>query len=155
MTWLSKGLKDLLNFTVEYLKHMSEFLRLVQNETGRGVSQHKIAKQGRLVPEMIYQIEQRDLTLLKVGKLCKGVDVSRWVRRFTARDFKIDTEKVSTLQEQEKERQKRKRKKEGASGTSKKTKAQTTTTQMEGDESDDTAENEDDSSSDEEAAEES
>lgn len=70
------------------------------------------------------QMEQCDVHLLKLGKLCKGLfDVTKWVTHRVDRDFRIDRKVVSSCQQEEAEarerKAKRKLKREKPSGKTK------------------------------------
>ena len=52
-------------------------------------------KQGKLIPDLIYVIEQYEARLIQINKRTKGVvNLSMYVRRSTARDFRIDSSKL-------------------------------------------------------------
>lgn len=67
----------------------------------------------------LLQIEECDVQLLLLGKLCKGsLDLPKWVTSRVDRDFRIDQKVVAVCQEEVRAtRQKRKR---GATGKNKK-----------------------------------
>ena len=53
-------------------------------------------KQAKLIPDLIYSIEQFEATLVQISKKTKGnVNLTMYVRRSTARDFRIDTNVLS------------------------------------------------------------
>ena len=52
-------------------------------------------KQAKLVPDVIFAIEQYEAKLIQVNKKTKGaVNLTMFVRRSTARDFRIDSVKL-------------------------------------------------------------
>ncbi|KAH9261530.1 hypothetical protein BASA81_000186 [Batrachochytrium salamandrivorans] len=66
------------------------------------------ASRNKLVPEVVFCLEQYEVMVLKASKGCQGSlsALGRFVRRTTARDFKVDLEKLKTaLGEQEDEEQ--------------------------------------------------
>ena len=74
-------------------------------------------KQAKLVPELIYTIEQYEATLIQVNKKTKGnVNLTMFIKRSTARDFRIDGEKLSRKMERreqnEEEKESKRRKDE-------------------------------------------
>lgn len=57
-------------------------------------------KQAKLVPELIYSIEQYETSLIQINKKTKGnVNLTMYIRRSTARDFRIDTTVLSKKME--------------------------------------------------------
>lgn len=63
-----------------------------------------IKKQAKLIPEVIFAIEQYEATLVQVNKKTKGnVNLTMYVRRSTARDFRIDMEKLNRKMERKDE----------------------------------------------------
>ncbi|TMW67109.1 hypothetical protein Poli38472_012225 [Pythium oligandrum] len=50
--------------------------------------------QSKLIPDVIYQLEQYDLTLIKLSKLCKGEDFSAWCKLRQSRDFRFNKERI-------------------------------------------------------------
>ena len=68
-------------------------------------SKGETMRDAKVIPEMVFNIEQYESVLLKASKICPEIQhLTKYVRRMTARDFKLDVNKVvSTLQEQEEE----------------------------------------------------
>ena len=53
-------------------------------------------KQAKLIPELIYAIEQFETSLIQISKKTKGnVNLTMFVRRSTTRDFRIDASVLS------------------------------------------------------------
>ena len=60
----------------------------------------QLARQGKLVPALIERMELVDLQLVTLGKLCaKTDDVHCFIKRSSARDFKIDHERLQEARE--------------------------------------------------------
>lgn len=57
----------------------------------------------KLVPEVVFCLEQYEVTLLKASKACGGSleALIKYVRRTTARDFRVDLDKLKTALEEE------------------------------------------------------
>jgi Fanconi anemia group I protein len=53
----------------------------------------KIVRESKLIPSLIFNIETFDLAVIRLDKLCKS-DLTKFLRRATARDFKIDDKLV-------------------------------------------------------------
>jgi Fanconi anemia group I protein len=53
----------------------------------------KIIRESKLIPSLIFNIETFDLAVIRLDKLCKS-DLTKFLRRATARDFKIDDKLV-------------------------------------------------------------
>ena len=70
-------------------------------------------------------MEECDVQLLLLGKLCKGsLDLPRWVSSRVDRDFRIDQAAIAGCQEQSRGlREKRKRKGKAGSGSASKKKS--------------------------------
>lgn len=68
---------------------------LIQTVQKQGSSDVHVRKQAKLVPELIFAIEQYEAKLIQVNKKTKGVvNLAMFVRRSTARDFRIDSAKL-------------------------------------------------------------
>lgn len=85
--------------------------------------------QRTLVSKCVTQVEQCDLHLLKLGKLCKGsLDLPKWVTNRVDRDFRFDRNMLATCQEEARASRARKqskggkRKGKGSDSANKKTK---------------------------------
>ncbi|RHZ24891.1 hypothetical protein DYB31_012450, partial [Aphanomyces astaci] len=61
--------------------------------------QRKGRQDAKLIPDLIFQVEQYDVVIIKLSKLCKvrSVNFSRWCVRRQARDFKLNMDTVSRL----------------------------------------------------------
>lgn len=71
-------------------------------------------KQAKLIPDLIYAIEQLETTLIQISKKTKGnVNLTMYVRRSTTRDFRIDTSVLSKKIENREEREEREEGEEG------------------------------------------
>ncbi|RHY31973.1 hypothetical protein DYB32_002989 [Aphanomyces invadans] len=57
----------------------------------------KLHPDAKLIPDLIYQVEQYDVVIIKLSKLCKNVNFTRWCVRRQARDFKLNPDKVSRI----------------------------------------------------------
>ena len=74
-------------------------------------------KQAKLIPDLIYAIEQLETTFIQINKKTKGtVNLTMYVRRSTTRDFRIDTSVLSKKIENREERQERQEREEGEEG---------------------------------------
>lgn len=61
-----------------------------------GKKDSHVKKQAKLIPDLIYSIEQLEATLVQTSKKTKGnVNLTMYVRRSTSRDFRIDTNVLS------------------------------------------------------------
>lgn len=68
---------------------------LIQNVQKQSSSEAHVRKQAKLVPDVIFAIEQYEAKLVQVNKKTKGaVNLTMFVRRSTARDFRIDSAKL-------------------------------------------------------------
>ena len=91
VTKLTEAVCSRLTPTVYSLIH------LVQRPGSKDIH---LKKQAKLVPELIYTIEQYEATLIQVNKKTKGnVNLTMFIKRSTARDFRIDGEKLSRKME--------------------------------------------------------
>eukprot|EP00696_Hemimastix_kukwesjijk_P003217 gnl/Hemi2/13958_TR4747_c0_g1_i1.p1 gnl/Hemi2/13958_TR4747_c0_g1~~gnl/Hemi2/13958_TR4747_c0_g1_i1.p1 ORF type:complete len:347 (+),score=58.31 gnl/Hemi2/13958_TR4747_c0_g1_i1:339-1379(+) len=72
------------------------FLTNMQNRPAGEESAAKVAREARLIPSMIFGIEQYEGCLMKLSKQCK-TDLLRNFKRSTARDFKLDAKVMSQL----------------------------------------------------------
>nr|CCA24332.1 Fanconi anemia putative [Albugo laibachii Nc14] len=50
--------------------------------------------QARLIPEVIFALEQFDTALIRLSRLCKGVDFSVWCRLRQSRDFHLNRDRI-------------------------------------------------------------
>ena len=67
-------------------------IHIIEKQDNSGVH---VRKQGKLIPDLIYVIEQYEARLIQINKRTKGVvNLSMYVRRSTARDFRIDSSKL-------------------------------------------------------------
>uniref|UniRef100_A0A7S0EJ42 FANCI solenoid 4 domain-containing protein n=1 Tax=Hanusia phi TaxID=3032 RepID=A0A7S0EJ42_9CRYP len=65
-------------------------IRYTQVEQERTLKQ-KISKEERLIPNLIFQVESLEATLIRIQRECKNkLDLMKHFKRSTARDFKID-----------------------------------------------------------------
>lgn len=74
-----------------------------------------VKKQAKLIPDLIYSIEQFEATLVQISKKTKGnVNLTMYVRRSTARDFRIDatvlSRKIEAKENDENENDKKRQK---------------------------------------------
>ena len=68
---------------------------VIQTVQKQGNSDVHVRKQAKLVPDVIFAIEQYEAKLIQVNKKTKGaVNLTMFVRRSTARDFRIDSVKL-------------------------------------------------------------
>ena len=88
-------------------------IHLVQKPGSKDVH---LKRQAKLIPDLIYTIEQYEATLIQVNKKTKGgINLTLSLKRSTARDFRIDGEKLSRRiekREQSEEDESSKRRKE-------------------------------------------
>lgn len=108
MTKLTQAVCNKLTPTVYSL------IQLVQRPGSKDIH---LKKQAKLVPDLIYTIEQYEATLIQVNKKTKGaVNLTMYIKRSTARDFRIDGEKLSRKMERreqnEEEKESKRRKDE-------------------------------------------
>ncbi|CAB1119943.1 unnamed protein product [Ectocarpus sp. CCAP 1310/34] len=136
--YIGAGLKHVLATKQGFTKALQELLPNLNGEdettktknkmTKNNVTKNSITRQSRLVPALIFQIEECDVQLLLLGKLCKGsLDLPKWVTSRVDRDFRINQKVVAECQEEVRaSRQKRKReatgKKKKDTGSAKKKK---------------------------------
>ncbi|CAM9831866.1 unnamed protein product, partial [Ectocarpus sp. 8 AP-2014] len=122
--YIGAGLKHLLATKQGFTKVLQELLPNLDGEDemtknkmtkNNATTKNSITRQSRLVPALIFQIEECDVQLLLLGKQCKGsLDLPKWVTSRVDRDFRIDQKVVAECQEEVRaSRQKRKR---GATG---------------------------------------
>ncbi|CAM9603113.1 unnamed protein product, partial [Discosporangium mesarthrocarpum] len=110
MAWVGGGLRRVLDFKRPFTRDLQDLLPVLAGETGRGATRKKITRQSRLVPGLVFQVEQCDVQLLKLGKLCRGsLDLSRWVTHRLDRDFKIHASVIAGCQEELRESREKKR----------------------------------------------
>ncbi|CAM9101628.1 unnamed protein product [Chrysoparadoxa australica] len=123
--WVGGGLKQVLEMKRGFTQHLFEFLPAVHNQEAEGggrASSSKLAKRARLLPDLVYQIEQLDVHLMKLKEQSKSkVLVDKWLAKAVVRDFKISEHDLKKLKKESK--QKRKRKDLGAGGSKGKKKA--------------------------------
>lgn len=84
----------------------SEAPRKPKSRAKKPAAASSSASRNKLVPEVVFCLEQYEVMVLKASKGCQGSlsALERFVRRTTARDFKVDLEKLKTaLGEQEEE----------------------------------------------------
>ncbi|OQR84988.1 hypothetical protein ACHHYP_12464 [Achlya hypogyna] len=55
------------------------------------------AQEAKLIPDVIFQVEQLDVGIIKLSKRCKGDSFKRWCIRRQARDFRINQDKVQSM----------------------------------------------------------
>ncbi len=99
------------------LNHLHKALDRQQADGAGMGMRSQLSKHAKLVPELIYQIEQWDLQLIKLAGVVKDPsEVRRFIKRTDARDFKIvvrgdadDHRGDEDNEEGEKERRKRSR----------------------------------------------
>eukprot|EP00903_Cladosiphon_okamuranus_P008699 g8335.t1 len=111
------GLKHVLAAKQGFTRALQAILPKLEAEEEK-VTKNVITRQSRLVPSLVFQMEECDVQLLLLGKLCKGsLDLPKWVTSRVDRDFRIDQGKIDYFQDKARtEREKRKR---GAGGKDK------------------------------------
>ena len=72
-------------------------------------SKAKLIRESRLIPELVFQIEQLDHLIIKYSKTTKS-NIDIFLKRRAARDFKIDREEVDAVADNGKDSKKEKRK---------------------------------------------
>ncbi|EQC25899.1 hypothetical protein SDRG_16271 [Saprolegnia diclina VS20] len=55
------------------------------------------AQEAKLIPDVIFQVEQYDVGIIKLSKRCKTTNFKRWCIRRQARDFRINQDKVQVI----------------------------------------------------------
>ncbi|KDO26465.1 hypothetical protein SPRG_08268 [Saprolegnia parasitica CBS 223.65] len=55
------------------------------------------AQEAKLIPDVIYQVEQYDVGIIKLSKRCKTTNFKRWCIRRQARDFRFNQDKVQVI----------------------------------------------------------
>ncbi|GLD98113.1 hypothetical protein PINS_up006810 [Pythium insidiosum] len=53
-----------------------------------------VTGQSKLIPDVIFQLEQYDLALIKLSKICRGQDFSAWCKLRQSRDFRLNRERI-------------------------------------------------------------
>lgn len=53
-----------------------------------------VPMQSRVIPEVIFALEQFDTALIRLSRLCKGVDFSIWCRLRQSRDFRLNRDRI-------------------------------------------------------------
>ncbi|CAM9527283.1 unnamed protein product [Ectocarpus fasciculatus] len=115
--YIGAGLKHVLATKHGFTKALHELLPKLSGEDK--TTKNNITRQSRLVPALVFQIEECDVQLLLLGKLCKGsLDLPKWVTSRVDRDFRINLNAVAGCQEEV--RATRKKRKHGADGKKKK-----------------------------------
>ncbi|KAF0719696.1 Aste57867_862 [Aphanomyces stellatus] len=72
-----------------------EFIGCIHDDIQRQAStKAKATPDAKLIPDLIFQVEQYDVVIIKLSKLCKGVNFNRWCLRRQARDFKLNRDAV-------------------------------------------------------------
>ena len=73
------------------------------------MSKSKIARERKLIPQLIFQLEQFELAVIRLGKVTK-TDLAKYLKRATTRDFKVDAGEIarSLVRQQESEKEKEK-----------------------------------------------
>jgi hypothetical protein len=80
-------------------------------------SKAKLSRESRLVPELVYQIEQLDHFIIKYSKATKS-NLDVYLKRRAARDFKIDKEEVEALVDPNSDKSKEKKSKRKSNAVS-------------------------------------
>eukprot|EP00455_Lapot_gusevi_P015226 TRINITY_DN1768_c0_g2_i1.p1 TRINITY_DN1768_c0_g2~~TRINITY_DN1768_c0_g2_i1.p1 ORF type:complete len:275 (-),score=77.31 TRINITY_DN1768_c0_g2_i1:165-989(-) len=104
----SKKYLRLVEFSCKNLtRHVyALILHLQSNQAGDAeATKFKIVRERRLIPNLIFQLEQHEHMMIKLSKITK-VDLSRWMKRSTARDFRINLEELSRRSGNDKDKDK-------------------------------------------------
>ncbi|GAB5357533.1 hypothetical protein AAMO2058_000382600 [Amorphochlora amoebiformis] len=91
------------------------FILYLQQEEGKNETNAKIAREARIIPNLIFQLEQYEQYVIKLAKASK-TDLTKWMKHTTNRDFRIvgleDLERKKEEEEKAKLERKKKRKKD-------------------------------------------
>eukprot|EP00752_Nemacystus_decipiens_P005128 g4653.t1 len=116
--YVGAGLKHVLAAKQGFTKTLQTLLPKLEGERQDEVTKNIITRQSRLVPSLIFQMEECDVRLLLLGKLCKGsLDLPKWITSRADRDFRIAQDKIAECQD--KAREQREKRKRPAGGKSK------------------------------------
>ncbi|KAH9193542.1 hypothetical protein AeNC1_004488 [Aphanomyces euteiches] len=105
-TTVREPVRRFLDATSRHLTPMVLQFIACNHEENKRLAQTKKSKKNpdaKLIPDLIFQIEQYDVMIIKLSKLCKTVNFSRWCERRQARDFKINADKVMSVLPQDHE----------------------------------------------------
>lgn len=82
---LTSGFYEMLSYQQKYA---------VDDDSSATINREKF-----LVPNIIYQVEQFEHYVIKLSQQSK-IDMTRWLKRSTSRDFRIDANELARLQEE-------------------------------------------------------
>eukprot|EP00953_Heterococcus_sp_UTEX-ZZ885_P006304 3858-Heterococcus_DN1.PRE.1 len=124
-----RATERLLEYKKGFTEHVTMFIGYVNSpdccEAAAG-SATRSARRAKLIPELVYQVEQCDTLLLKLARLCTAnghpVEAQQWVARSTARDFTIKQNDVNKVQQQAKAKETAKKRKAESKASSNSTK---------------------------------
>ena len=88
-----------------------------QQDSASSASTSKITKEARIIPNLIYCVEQCEQHTIKLTKN-SNMDLTRWMRHSTARDFRIITANL-TMETDDKDKEKNHGKKSKGKGQAK------------------------------------
>ena len=118
----SSALKGFLDELHKHFRcHVAQFIQWYHNQGKEGMTASRIKRQTRTIPNLISQIEELDVVIIKMANLTKKEDASaQWgayIRRTRALDFRFIASKIE--EEQENAAKKRKAKAAKATGNKK------------------------------------
>ncbi|KAI8928550.1 FANCI solenoid 4-domain-containing protein [Entophlyctis helioformis] len=70
----------------------------VQQKKKRGRAKQQLGQDTKMVPNLVYQVEQFERHLIKLTKRSK-TNLARFIKRSTARDFRIQVQKIASESE--------------------------------------------------------
>ena len=96
-----KGFLDELHKS--FRNHVAQFIQWYHNQGKEGMTASRIKRQTRTIPNLISQIEELDVVIIKMANLTKKEDASaQWgayIRRTRALDFRFIASKIEEEQE--------------------------------------------------------
>ena len=92
---------EMANLTVKQQQQKKRKAKSADKPLKKSTISVSAKRYARLVPELIYQLEQFDMTVIKLSKRCPNMNFASWGKRRQARDFRINTEQMQQhIQEQ-------------------------------------------------------
>ncbi|KAJ0401035.1 hypothetical protein ATCC90586_004140 [Pythium insidiosum] len=101
-TMIPKFLRQLFDRTaselspalLQYIACIHEESKRVAMTAAKKGRRATVSGQSKLIPDVIFQLEQYDLALIKLSKLCRGQDFSAWCKLRQSRDFRLNRERI-------------------------------------------------------------
>ncbi|CAJ0755040.1 461_t:CDS:10 [Entrophospora sp. SA101] len=78
--------------------HLTEHLYSFIMSFGQTNEAARIARESKMVPKLIFMIEQFERYLIQLSKKSKKANLIQYIKRSTARDFRIETKKIDELE---------------------------------------------------------